>query len=322
MIRLPTQSNPPDSPRQTLPTMYDLPSDNPEDPGLPDEFHFFQPLLLLLTFQPTHWNWEQVFSACDLNLYYDVNHTHWYKRPDWFGVVGIPRLYEQRELRLSYVIWQEQISPFVVVELLSPGTEGEDLGRTVPQAGSPPSKWQVYEKILRVPYYVIFSRYTHELQIFHLLVEGNYQRVNLTDNRLVIPELGLSLGLWSGRFREINGRWLRWMTPSGELIPTDNEQAILTEQRAIAAQEQALLAEQRAIAAEERAQQEAQLARLAEERAQQEAQLARLAEERAQQEAQLARLAQEQAIAAEERAQQLAQRLRELGIDPDNLGSF
>ncbi|MEQ9356055.1 Uma2 family endonuclease [Coleofasciculus sp. F4-SAH-05] len=293
MIRLPTQSNPPDSPRQTLPTMYDLPSDNPEDPGLPDEFHFFQPLLLLLTFQPTHWNWEQVFSACDLNLYYDVNHTHWYKRPDWFGVVGIPRLYEQRELRLSYVIWQEQISPFVVVELLSPGTEGEDLGRTVPQAGSPPSKWQVYEKILRVPYYVIFSRYTHELQIFHL-VEGNYQRVNLTDNRLVIPELGLSLGLWSGRFREINGRWLRWMTPSGELIPTDNEQAILTEQRAIAAQEQALLAEQRAIAAEERAQQEAQLARLA----------------------------QEQAIAAEERAQQLAQRLRELGIDPDNLGSF
>ncbi|MEQ9236422.1 Uma2 family endonuclease [Coleofasciculus sp. E2-BRE-01] len=307
MIRLPTQSNPPDSPRQTLPTMYDLPSDNPEDPGLPDEFHFFQPLLLLLTFQPTHWNWEQVFSACDLNLYYDVNHTHWYKRPDWFGVVGIPRLYEQRELRLSYVIWQEQISPFVVVELLSPGTEGEDLGRTVPQAGSPPSKWQVYEKILRVPYYVIFSRYTHELQIFHL-VEGNYQRVNLTDNRLVIPELGLSLGLWSGRFREINGRWLRWMTPSGELIPTDNEQAILTEQRAIAAQEQALLAEQRAIAAEERAQQEAQLARLA--------------EERTQQEAQLARLAQEQAIAAEERAQQLAQRLRELGIDPDNLGSF
>ncbi|MEQ9371532.1 MAG: Uma2 family endonuclease [Coleofasciculus chthonoplastes F3-SA18-01] len=307
MIRLPTQSNPPDSPRQTLPTMYDLPSDNPEDPGLPDEFHFFQPLLLLLTFQPTHWNWEEVFSACDLNLYYDVNHTHWYKRPDWFGVVGIPRLYEQRELRLSYVIWQEQISPFVVVELLSPGTEGEDLGRTVPQAGSPPSKWQVYEKILRVPYYVIFSRYTHELQIFHL-VEGNYQRVNLTDNRLVIPELGLSLGLWSGRFREINGRWLRWMTPSGELIPTDNEQAILTEQRAIAAQEQALLAEQRAIAAEERAQQEAQLARLA--------------EERAQQEAQLARLAQEQAIAAEERAQQLAQRLRELGIDPDNLGSF
>ncbi|EDX71308.1 conserved hypothetical protein [Coleofasciculus chthonoplastes PCC 7420] len=283
MIRLPTQSNPPPFPRQTLPTMYDLPSDNPEDPGLPDEFHFFQPLLLLLTFQPTNWNWEQVFSACDLNLYYDVNHTHWYKRPDWFGVVGIPRLYEQRDLRLSYVIWQEEISPFVVVELLSPGTEDEDLGQTVQQTGNPPTKWQVYEQILRVPYYVIFSRYTHELSIFRL-IEGNYQQVNLTDNRFFMPELGLSLGLWSGRFREINGQWLRWMTPSGELIPTDNEQATVAQQRAIAAQEQAILAQQRAIAAEERAQQEAQLAQL-----------------------------------AQERAQQLAQRLRELGIDPDNL---
>ncbi|MEQ8467250.1 MAG: hypothetical protein RIC07_27245, partial [Coleofasciculus sp. E1-EBD-02] len=44
MVNLPTQTDPPLSPRQTLPTMYDLPSDNPEEPGLPDEFHFLQPL--------------------------------------------------------------------------------------------------------------------------------------------------------------------------------------------------------------------------------------------------------------------------------------
>nr|NCR54888.1 Uma2 family endonuclease [Microcystis aeruginosa L211-07] len=31
------QSDPPLSPRQSLPTMYDLPSDNPLEPGLPDE---------------------------------------------------------------------------------------------------------------------------------------------------------------------------------------------------------------------------------------------------------------------------------------------
>jgi hypothetical protein len=39
MTRLPPQSDPPLPPRQTLLTMYDLPSDNPEEPGLPDEFH-------------------------------------------------------------------------------------------------------------------------------------------------------------------------------------------------------------------------------------------------------------------------------------------
>jgi hypothetical protein len=29
----------PRPPWETLPTMYDLPSENPEEPGLPDEFH-------------------------------------------------------------------------------------------------------------------------------------------------------------------------------------------------------------------------------------------------------------------------------------------
>jgi hypothetical protein len=40
------QTEPPRSPRETLPTMYDLPSENQEEPGLPDEFHALQPQLL------------------------------------------------------------------------------------------------------------------------------------------------------------------------------------------------------------------------------------------------------------------------------------
>ncbi|WP_202971993.1 hypothetical protein [Moorena producens] len=144
------RSQPLISPRQTLPTMYDLPSENPKEPGLPDEFHFlmqslmggtpktapvvahggnpqdratslhrfFQPLLLLLTFAPANSDPELVFSASDLNLYYDLNHPGWYKRPYWFGVVGVPRLYESKDLRLSYVIWQEQVSPFLMQSLM------------------------------------------------------------------------------------------------------------------------------------------------------------------------------------------------------------
>lgn len=85
--------------------MYDLPSEDPEEPGLPDEFHIYQPQLLRETFQPPLWQPVSVFTASDLNLYYDVSHPSWYKRPDWFGVVGVSRLYEGRELRLSYVTW-------------------------------------------------------------------------------------------------------------------------------------------------------------------------------------------------------------------------
>ena len=41
--------NPPRAPRETLPTMYDLPSEDLEEPGLPDEFHDLQPQLLSAT---------------------------------------------------------------------------------------------------------------------------------------------------------------------------------------------------------------------------------------------------------------------------------
>ena len=238
MVRLPPQSDPPLSPRQTLPTMYDLPSENPEEPGLPDEFHCYQPLLLRYTFKPANCDLEEVFIGTDINLYYNLRHPNWYKRPDWFAVVGVSRLYEGQDLRLSYVLWQELVSPFVVVELLSPGTEDEDLGRTVPQEGKPPTKWQVYEQILRVPYYIVFSRYTNELQVFRL-VGGAYEPAQLTDGRFLISQLGLSLGLWQGSFENIERLWLRWFTVEGELILTPDEEAMAAEKRATAAEERA-----------------------------------------------------------------------------------
>jgi len=51
--------------------MYDLPSEDPEEPGLPDEYHEFQPPMLRQTFQPSNYDPEEVFVAADLNLYYD-----------------------------------------------------------------------------------------------------------------------------------------------------------------------------------------------------------------------------------------------------------
>jgi Uma2 family endonuclease len=226
------QSDPPLPPHLTLPTMYDLPSENPEEPGLPDDFHFLQPLLLYLTFEPINWNPDLVYSACDINLYYDVNHPLWYKRPDWFGAVGVGKLYQGRDLRLSYVTWQERVNPFVVVELLSPGTEGEDLGETQQQENKPPTKWDVYEKILRVPYYVVFSRYTDEIKPYHL-VGCHYEAMDFSNNGLLsMPGLGLSLGLWQGVFRGIDRLWLRWFTLEGELIRLPEEEANLAKQEA------------------------------------------------------------------------------------------
>lgn len=273
---LASQSDPPLPPWESLPTMYDLPSENPEEPGLPDEFHFLQQLLLYLTFQPINWLPELVYSAADLNLYYDLEHPLWYKRPDWFGVVGVSRLYKGHDLRLSYVTWQEPVSPFVVVELLSPGTEDEDLGNKQNQKDKPPTKWEVYERILRIPYYIVFSRYTNELRAFHL-VGGHYEPMNLIDGLLPMPELGLSLGLWQGSFRSISKLWLRWFTLDGELIPEPTEEAAAAMEEATIATEAAAAAKERAIVAEQEATQ------------------------------------------AQRKAEILAQRLRQLGVNPDEL---
>ncbi|MBD6616261.1 Uma2 family endonuclease [Komarekiella sp. 'clone 1'] len=217
------QTDPPRPAKEVLPTMYDLPSEDPKEPGLPDQFHLWQPRLLEETFFPPNYPPDQVFVASDLNLYYDPQHTLWYKRPDWFAAVGVSRLYEQQNLRLSYVIWQEGVAPFVAIELLSPGTEKEDLGQTLREINQPPTKWEVYERILRVPYYIVFDRYTDKLQAFQLVAD-RYSELNLSTPRVWMPGLQLGLGLWQGSYQGIERLWLRWYDAAGNWVPTPLEE--------------------------------------------------------------------------------------------------
>jgi Uma2 family endonuclease len=264
------------TPKNVLPTMYDLPSEHPEDSGLPDLFHLWQSRGLEYTFKPGNYPPDRVFVASDLNLYFDVDHTQWYKRPDWFGAVGVDRLYQEQELRKSYVIWQEEVGPFVVVELLSPGTENEDLGQTVRGVGQPPTKWQVYEQILRVPYYIVYDGTTNILRAF-VLAGDRYQELILTEPRIWMPEIELGLGIWYGSFEGLERFWLRWYDANGNWIPTPAER-------------------------EEQQRQEKELA-----------------QQQTEQQRQEKELAQQQAEQQSQRAKRLAEILRQMNIDPDEL---
>jgi Uma2 family endonuclease len=258
------QVDPPRSPREILPTMYDLPSENPEEPGLPDEFHDLQPQLLSRTLWLSTYTRENCFTASDLNLYYDINHPLWYKRPDWFLAVDVPRLYDGKDLRRSYVIWQEGKSPYVVIEFLSPGTEAEDLGRfytesptgantevlaSVPESrenGSelaqtnPPAKFQVYEHYLRIPHYLVYDRMIKRLRHFKL-DGGRYQEQALNPEHPVawLMDLDIGLGLWQGEFEGVPGAWLRWCDRDGQWLLTDAEQAERSAMQERVAREQA-----------------------------------------------------------------------------------
>lgn len=202
--------------------MYDLPCESPED-GMPDLFHVIQPRLLSETFiLPTYPN-DRVLTATDLYLYYDAQHTAWYKRPDWFAVLGVPRDQQQQELRLSYLIWEEKVAPYVIVELLSPGTEKEDFGETdLPEPGEPPRKWDVYEQILKVPYYLIYGRYTNELHAYHLQ-KGQYRKLQVTGQGVWLPRAQLGIGVWKGKYDATEGLWLRCYDAQGNWIPTEKE---------------------------------------------------------------------------------------------------
>lgn len=222
--------SPPKPLQERLPTMYDLPSEDAEESGLPDEFHPTQAQLLSETFfSPTVPDTHR-FIGNDINLYFDSRHPLWYKRPDWFVALGVARSVTVAEMRWSYVIWQENVSPFLVVELLSEGTEDEDLGQTLRMVGKPPKKWEVYERILRVPFYVVYDRVINHLRVFKLMGTV-YEEVAVVDSRVWFEEIQLGLGLWEGDYGAW-GRWLRWYDAAHVWVPTPQERALEAERRA------------------------------------------------------------------------------------------
>ena len=252
------------------PTMYDLPSEEVGDPGMPDEFHVHQTILLDETFRLPR---EDYFSALDMNLYYDRQHPRWYKRPDWMGVIGVPRLYAGYDMRYSYVVWDEGVLPLIVVELLSDSTEDGDLGQRLRDARKTPSKWEVYERLVRVPYYAIFSRNYTELRFFRLTSRG-YEEDLLHEGRVWLPEAEIGLGLWQGSYHGFEKLWLRWYDADGNWLLTGDERAEQERQRA---EQQFWRAEQE----QHRAEQERRLAVQASQRADQADQRAAQAEQRA-----------------------------------------
>jgi Putative restriction endonuclease len=144
-------------------------------------------------------------------------------------------------------MWQEGAAPFLMVELLSPGTEAEDLGQTLRVVGKPPTKWQVYEQILRVPYYAIYvgeaspeeTRYSQQFRVF-CLQATRYVEQTISGQGFWFAEIELGLGIWTGAYQGMQGQWLRCYDRNGDWLATDREDSDKAKQ---AAQEANLLAD-------------------------------------------------------------------------------
>jgi len=262
----------------SLPTEDDLPCDD----GEPMETlrHRLQMELLIHSIDP----WARARGDCfvggNMFLYFSSEQLRGkdFRGPDFFVTLGV----SPRE-RKSWVVWDEEKGPDLIVELLSESTAHIDKTE----------KKRVYQDRLRVAEYFWYDPWNPEDFAGFILTDGRYRPLlPRTVGRIPSPLLGLDLCWWDGSYGGVETRWIRWATPDGQLLPTAAEAAI-------AAAETARLAAETARLAAEAAKSEAEAAKSAAEAAKSEAQAAKSQAETAVR--QLAAEA-ERAAAAEARA--------------------
>jgi len=242
---------------------YDLPRYLPSADELPDSDEtpvdnelqelipgLLKAILLILWSERMDW-----FLGIDMGIYYHPDKPPIV--PDAFLSLGVERFYDE-ELRPSYVLWDENVVPSLVLEVVSPTYRKEYS-----------DKLAEYQS-LGILYYAIYSslrRRKPRLEV-HQLVNGKYEL--LLGNPVWMPEIGLGIGYERGNYSGVTREWLYWYDAEGNRFLTPEEQVKQAVNRAQTAQEQV-----------------------------------QTAQEHARQEVQ--------------RADRLAQRLRELGIDPETL---
>jgi Uma2 family endonuclease len=124
-----------------------------------------------------------------------------FKGPDFFVVLGVPK----RE-RKSWVVWEEEKAPDVVIELLSDSTASQDKLE----------KKQIYQDKLRVSEYFWYDPFNPEDWAGFALRDGLYEPLPANEQGwLISHRLGLALVCWQGEYRGVTAVWLRWATLDG-----------------------------------------------------------------------------------------------------------
>ena len=200
--------------------------------------------------------------------------------PDFMLVLDLePRPITSRKADRTYMTWIYGKPPDLVIEVVS-NRKGGELTRKLDGYAA-----------ARVPFYVVFDP-------DHRLSKSPLRTFCLTGRRYVetisahgFPDLGLGFALWQGLANGLEGRWLRFVDAAGELLGTSTETTARAERERDQAEQERDQAEQERDQAEQE-------------------------RDQAQQERDRER---QTTLEAEERAKRLAQRLRELGVDPDKL---
>ena len=154
--------------------------------------------------------------------------------PDWFYVPNVTPLLNDK-IRRSYVLWQEYISPLIVLEFVS-GDGIEERDKT-PWQG----KFWIYEQVIKPAFYGIYEVSKASVEVYHLIEEKYHLLPANERGHYPITSLGVELGIWQGEYQNMQLPWLRWWDLDGNLLLDSNERV---EQERFKAEQERLKAEQ------------------------------------------------------------------------------
>ena len=248
---------------QALPTEDDLPCDDGEP--METARHRDQMILLIESLRAYWSDRHDYYVGGNMFVHYTLEHRRQFRGPDFFLVLDVDGARERK----SWVVWQEGMRfPDMIIELLSDSTRQVDMQE----------KKELYARQFHTAEYYLYDPFSYELTGYHL--QGvHYEEITPeTPGKLFSPLTGLHLMVHDG--------WLRWLTPTGELVPTPQELAQQAQQLAQRAQQ--LAEEER-----HRAEEEHRRANLQQQRAEEERQRANNEQKRAEEEQQRAERAEQ-----------------------------
>ena len=201
-------------PRACLPSAEDLPDS--DDTPVDNELQNFIPNFLLSTLAHIWSERMDWFFGVDMGIYYDPYQPA--IAPDGFLSVGVPRIIDE-DLRLSYLLWEEQTVPILVLEVVSQTRRGEYT-----------TKKNFYAE-MGVLYYVVYNplrKRKPKLEVYQL---QNSQYQLLAGEPVWLSELGLGIGREIGIYQGIKREWLYWYDEQGKRYLTPEEELRSAQQR-------------------------------------------------------------------------------------------
>jgi Uma2 family endonuclease len=199
-----------------LPTADELP--NSDDTPVDNELQELIPGLLKSILRMLWKGRMDWFFGIDMSLYIDPDRPPIV--PDGFLSLNVERSFDE-DLRLSYLLWEEEVMPVFVLEVVSSKPGGEYT-----------TKLQEYAQ-MGVLYYIIYNpkrRRKARLEI-HKLQNGQvYELQNA--NPLWMPEISLGIGSERANYDDLTREWLYWYDENDQRYPTPYEQIEQERQRA------------------------------------------------------------------------------------------